>query len=91
MKASMENALELAGELNKKKENEDSEGGLYSNKSYDQVTERDDENEEVVTKKKRKRKEMTFADKKNTDDTEEEDYTKVDNRPFKKIKHIFEI
>lgn len=40
-------------------------------------------------KKKKKRREMTFADKKTESD--EEDITKVDNRPFKKLKHIFEI
>lgn len=59
---------------------------MYSTKSYDQITERDEENDEVVTKKKKKRKEMTFADKK--EDTDEDS---VDTRPYRKLKHIFEI
>lgn len=37
LRASMDNALDLAADLNKKKQG--SEDGLYSNKSYDQISE----------------------------------------------------
>jgi hypothetical protein len=70
MKASIESAMELADQLNPKKKG-DSEGGLYSNKSYDQITEREDDNDQVAKKnQKRKRKEMTFADKKEESEDE---------------------
>jgi hypothetical protein len=85
--------------LNNKRKNQNESDGIYSNKSYDQISERPDESEDVVIKKKKKRKEMTFADKvkPDGDDSSGSSITgkskepAVDNRPYRKVKHIFEI
>ena len=52
LKASLDSAFDLAADLNPKgrKKNRDSDG-IYSNKSYDQISEQQDESEEVVIKK----------------------------------------
>ncbi|CDW78943.1 c2 domain-containing protein 3 [Stylonychia lemnae] len=83
-----------------------SDGGIYSSKS-EMLSESEEESEVIINKnkkkkkgKKRKDKEMTFVQKKT--ETAEEDEDKEsndsvkkqhleDNRPYKKVKHVFEI
>lgn len=91
----MDSAFDLAADLNpnapanNKKKLDTHSDGIYSNKSYDQITEQDDESEEVVIKKDKtkkkldkaakkkssqsKKKEMTFADKVQRTSDSEED------------------
>jgi hypothetical protein len=76
----MDSAMDLAADLNKNKAESDS--GVYSQKRISE--EEDDESEDVVIKRKKKKKA-----KKEEEESEEED--EKDNRPYRKVKHTFEI
>ena len=81
----------------KKQKDGSSEHGIYSEKSYDQISE-----ESVVIKKKSKKtKDMTFAKRVRPSESDSDSESKTDkstsvkpaedNRPYNKVKHIFEI
>ena len=74
----MDSAMDLAADLNQKGE---SDSGVYSHK---RISEEDDESEDVVIKRKKKKKA-----KKAEEESEEDD--EKDNRPYRKVRHTFEI
>jgi lipoate-protein ligase A len=101
IRASLDSAMDLAADLNKKKKKKGSDDGIYSSKSYVQSSEEEQlPLRKSKGKKSKKKKEMTFAKTKLSDSQLSEEISDTeqsvkppteDNRPYKKVKHTFEI
>ena len=100
MLESIDSALDLAADLNnpaRKKINIDQSDGIYSDKSYEKISEREEDdlvnhtqNQYRDRDNSNRGKEMTFADKNKIKDKSKA-IVLDEARPYRKLKHIFEI